>query len=514
MPTKQQMSQQKLSQVNTLQSNLSKTNSGQQGLSRAISLRSSSSITAAAGSGKAKTPKPRTHMGNKPKQKVKRSTKTRIKQVQKKPRKAIKQMTIQSGLKRLTAQKGKMVTDSVKRKHIDQAIDDVVSGHVCQAGSNCTDPTALTDGPTMNVSSALIQTGMHANGTTEQIRETQNDSTAMQHNYSQQDVANQIPQNSRQQVTDVCQIEQPDVNASLVQTQGATFTEEGLNNLITQIMEKTMSGLSGMGWVPVDVAHGDSDVRRLMTIASTATPAGTNSSVNTRSLERENQVNGVSIGRPCEDHRRMSGSPRRRRARCEEDISGQFRVTVPDAGESDQLRTWGGVYRRGLYTSGSRDNAPPERTRSLPASSLESSTEPMDKDDARRASEEIYRRIRQQAGLSRSGLVGDVTLQPEPLGVMTQGRLVLRRRTSEQPQAGQLDVRDQPVGDPDTTTGAVGGVTLLNIPPCSMAEEPGEQSQSLFRPPMSDPELDLERQRGTRPKVAGPLTTQTIQEEA
>ena len=47
-----------------------------------------------------------------------------------------------------------------------------------------------------------------------------------------------------------------------------------------------------------------------------------------------------------------------------------------------------------------------------------------------------------------------------------------------------------------------------------MAEEPGEQSQSLFRPPMSDPELDLERWRGARPKVAGPLTTQTIQEEA
>ena len=83
------------------------------------------------------------------------------------------------------------------------------------------------------------------------------------------------------------------------------------------------------------------------------------------------------------------------------------------------------MYRRGLYTTGSRDNAPPERTRSLPASSRESSTEPMDMDDARQASEEIYRRIRQQAGLSRSGLMGDVTLQPGALGVMTQGRLVL-----------------------------------------------------------------------------------------
>ena len=65
---------------------------------------------------------------------------------------------------------------------------------------------------------------------------------------------------------------------------------------------------------------------------------------------------------------------------------------------------------------------------------------------------EIYRRIRQQAGLSRSGSVGDVTLQPEPLGVMTQGKLVLRRRMSEQPQAGQSNVRN-----PETTAGAVGG---------------------------------------------------------
>ena len=102
-----------------------------------------------------------------------------------------------------------------------------------------------------------------------------------------------------------------------------------------------------------------------------------------------------------------------------------------------------------------------------------------------------------------------MTLQSEPVGVMTQGKLVLQRRASEQPQAGQPNV-----GDPEATAGAAGGDTHLNIPTCSMAEEPGEQSQSLFRPPMSDPELDLEHQRGARPKVAGPLMTQTIQEEA
>ena len=107
-----------------------------------------------------------------------------------------------------------------------------------------------------------------------------------------------------------------------------------------------------------------------------------------------------------------------------------------------------------------------------------------------------------------------MTLQPEPLGVMTQGRLILHRRESEQPQTAQSNVRDQLVRDTELVAGAVGGDTLLNIPPYSMAEEPGEQIQSLFRLPMSDPELDLEHQRGARPKVAGPLTTQTIQEEA
>ena len=47
-----------------------------------------------------------------------------------------------------------------------------------------------------------------------------------------------------------------------------------------------------------------------------------------------------------------------------------------------------------------------------------------------------------------------------------------------------------------------------------MAEESGEQSQSLFRPPLSDPEVDLERQRGARPKVTGSQAIQTKKAEA
>ena len=73
-----------------------------------------------------------------------------------------------------------------------------------------------------------------------------------------------------------------------------------------------------------------------------------------------------------------------------------------------------------------------------------------------------------------------MTLLPEPIGVMTRGRFAHSKETGEQTQVVTSSIRDQPVRDTDTTAGAVGGETLLNIPPCSMAEEPGEQSQSLF----------------------------------
>ena len=71
--------------------------------------------------------------------------------------------------------------------------------------------------------------------------------------------------------------------------------------------------------------------------------------------------------------------------------------------------------------------------------------EPMDTDDAQRASEEIYRRIRRQAGLNQSGSAGDVTLLPKPVGVITRGRFVRSEETGEQTQAVASSIRDQPV---------------------------------------------------------------------
>ena len=102
---------------------------------------------------------------------------------------------------------------------------------------------------------------------------------------------------------------------------------------------------------------------------------------------------------------------------------------------------------------------PPERTQSLPGSSRESSTEPMDTDVARRPSEEIYQRIRQQAGLSRSGSAGDVTLLPEPTRVITWERFTHSGGMGEQTQVVASNTRDHPIWDKDTTAGAVGGAT-------------------------------------------------------
>ena len=67
-------------------------------------------------------------------------------------------------------------------------------------------------------------------------------------------------------------------------------------------------------------------------------------------------------------------------------------------------------------------------------------------DDVQRASEEIYRRIRQQAGLNRSSSAGDVTLRPEPIRVMTRGGPVLHQEASEQILMAQANIRDQSPG--------------------------------------------------------------------
>ena len=185
----------------------------------------------------------------------------------------------------------------------------------------------------------------------------------------------------------------------------------------------------------------------------------------------------------------MANNPRRRRGRREQDVSGQYRVTVPDTEELDQLRTRGGVYRRGLYTVPTQDGRAAPRPRSLPGSSRESSTEPMDTDEARRISEEIHRRIFRDER-ERRGSEGDQPRSREPL---TRDS----RPTS----------REGGGADSGRGTGSTAEATLLNIPLPTMADEPAPEHPSLDRPPMSDVMVDIERRGGARPRDSPVYTT-------
>ena len=209
----------------------------------------------------------------------------------------------------------------------------------------------------------------------------------------------------------------------------------------------------------------------------------------------------------------MSGSPRRRRQRGEESISGQYRISVHDAAELDQLRTRGGTYQRGLYTI-PRDSAPPsERPRSLPTSSRESSTEPMNTDEARQISEEIHRRISNpgRGEVRCRNSAGDVSStrahsHDPPFVEGEESRTVEGDRTVRRaPPRGNL---------PQEREGTVGGETLLTIPSVSTVGGEEPENQTLARPPMKNPTMDIERRRGARPKRGPTYTTQTIQEEA
>ena len=192
----------------------------------------------------------------------------------------------------------------------------------------------------------------------------------------------------------------------------------------------------------------------------------------------------------------MANNPRRRRIRREPDISGQYRVTVPDAEELDQLRTRGGSYRRGLYPIFNQGGRVPPRPRSLPGSSRESSTEPMDTDEARQISEEIHRRIFREER-ERRGSEGDQPRSTEPL---TRETRLPGREMGGDPSAGR-----------ETGTGTE--VSLLNIPPPSMADEPVPEHPSLNRPALSDVTVDIERRGGARPRDEPVYTTRTIGEE-
>ena len=70
----------------------------------------------------------------------------------------------------------------------------------------------------------------------------------------------------------------------------------------------------------------------------------------------------------------------RTRGRSGREVSGQYRVTIPDPDALDRLRTQNRVYDHTLMPRDQFAGSVPIGVRSLPGSSRESSTEPMDMD--------------------------------------------------------------------------------------------------------------------------------------
>ena len=84
----------------------------------------------------------------------------------------------------------------------------------------------------------------------------------------------------------------------------------------------------------------------------------------------------------------------RTRGRSGREVSGQYRVTVPDPDALDRLRTQNRVYDRTLTRRDRFTGSVPVGVRSLPGSSRESSTEPMDTDEGAKTTRKIVESVR------------------------------------------------------------------------------------------------------------------------
>ena len=96
----------------------------------------------------------------------------------------------------------------------------------------------------------------------------------------------------------------------------------------------------------------------------------------------------------------------RTRGRSGREVSGQYRVIVPDPDMLDRLRTQNRVYDRTLMPRDQFTGSVPVGVCSLPGSSRESSTEPMDMDEGTKTTHKIMESVRVARGWVHSDSKG------------------------------------------------------------------------------------------------------------
>ena len=198
----------------------------------------------------------------------------------------------------------------------------------------------------------------------------------------------------------------------------------------------------------------------------------------------------------------------RTRGRNGREVSGQYRVTVPDPDALDRLRMQNRVYDHTLTPRDRFAGSIPIGVRSLPGSSRESSTELMDTDEGAKTT----RKIVESVHVARSWVHSD----SEGYLLDTNPPLLTARSRREGP-GSMATGGEMSGGDPRRRQNVTESPTLLQIPLCVTAGPPEEGDPSLHRPALVDPAHSLDRRedpKGARPKVGPRFSTQTIAEEA
>ena len=205
------------------------------------------------------------------------------------------------------------------------------------------------------------------------------------------------------------------------------------------------------------------------------------------------------------DFRQMHARTRGRSGR---EVSGQYRVTVPDPDTLDRLRTQNHVYDRTLMPRDWFAGSVPIGVCSLPGSSRESLTEPMDMDKGAKTTRKIMESVCVMRGQVHSDSEGYL---PDTISHLLTAR---SRREGPELMATRGETSG---GNPRRRQSVTESLTLLQIPLCVTAGPPEEGDLSLHRPVLVDPVRNLDRRedpKGARPKVGSRFSTQMIAEEA
>ena len=198
----------------------------------------------------------------------------------------------------------------------------------------------------------------------------------------------------------------------------------------------------------------------------------------------------------------------RTRGRSGREVSGQYRVTVPDPDALDRLRMQNHVYDCTLMPRDWFVGSVPIGVCSLPGLSRESSTEPMDTDEGAKTMRKIMESICVVRGWVHSDCKGYL---PDTISHLLTAR---SRREGPESMATRGETSG---GNPRRTQSITESPTLLQIQLCVTAGPPEEGDPSLHWPALVDPAHNLDQRedpKGACPKVRPRFSTQMIAEEA